>query len=130
MKFEIIVPLHPPSTNKIWQKKKGGGFFKHPEYQAWENCVTAHIWRKGELGHWRTFKGRPYKLLIEVFAQTWLTSKGTIKRPDVTNFVKSAEDSICRVFGWDDAFCVECLVRKVPKPDCEADHTRIVFEFL
>lgn len=77
----------------------------------------------------RAQKGRAYKLTVEVVASTWMTKTGGIQKPDTPNFIKAAEDPICKIWKWDDSFNVETTARKATSEGGE-DFTIVRFEFL
>lgn len=131
--FNVTVLGHPPSVNAIWRKGKDRGgkvkFYKVKEYVDWESrvgmaCIVAAGNDRG-LGFWRTMVGHYYELYIEVGAETWKSKRGTPIKPDITNFIKAAEDSVCKAFGWEDAYCMKCTIVKI----IGVKATRMRFEF-
>lgn len=123
--FYICIEGWPPSVNRVWRKLRGR-MIKNPVYVHWENKVAAVCLSGGDVPRLRGLVGRPYKLVIEVVAKSWWYTTGSPKKPDVSNFVKAAEDAVCRVYGWDDAWCQELEIRKVEGP---RDETRMWFHF-
>ena len=131
--FSVTVLGHPPSVNSIWRKGRDRGgkvkFYKVKEYVDWETriamaCTATACNHKG-VGFWKAMKNHYYELFIEVGNETWKTKKGTPKKPDVTNFIKAAEDAVCKTFGWEDSYCMKCTIVKVIGPEC----TKIRFDF-
>lgn len=123
--FYICIEGWPPSVNRVWRKLRGR-MIKNPVYVHWENKVAAVCLSGGDAARLRGLVERPYKLVIEVVAKSWWYTTGSPKKPDVSNFVKAAEDAVCRVYGWDDAWCQELEIRKVEGP---RDETRMWFHF-
>lgn len=122
--FQVTIPGHPPSTNRIWRKTREGRIHKSNEYTAFERLIEKHCLIEGM--HNRALKNRFYKLRIIVYAPSWTHKNGKPRKPDVTNFIKSAEDAVCKAYGWDDSYCTECVVAKKEGP---ATVTTIRFEF-
>lgn len=127
MKFELSIPGHPPSVNRVWRNVGRARFIKAPEYIAWEKAVLKVCTRFGNIPQMRAFVAKPYRLEIELWSQTWRTKRKTIRRPDTPNCIKAAEDAVCSFYGWEDSWNLETSIKKL---EGKEDHTVIRFQFL
>lgn len=77
------------------------------------------------------FKGHPVSLTLEFHRPKWTgksgIKKGLYVRPDISNFVKIAEDAIFRALSLDDSAVVDLTLRKV---ESESVRTFIDFRFV
>lgn len=126
MRFEFKLPCLPTSTNNLFIALKSGRRIKTRDYVVFENIVHAEILKTGLLSILKNYAGKPYKLELIAFKGTWRYKNGNPIKQDVSNFIKSAEDAVCRVTGWDDQFCqgVSAEKRVGSENTC-----RLIFEF-
>jgi Holliday junction resolvase RusA-like endonuclease len=110
--FILEVPGHPPSVNRVW-RKFGNRMVKSKDYIEWEQDVAAVCLMRGNLAYYKTFAKKRYSLDLKIVDISWDYKNGNPKKPDLTNFIKAAEDAVCKVYGWDDVYCMSLHVSKV-----------------
>lgn len=119
MQFEFKIAGLPVSTNDIWRSaRRGSGVKVHKSeaYQAYLLTVKSAIRASGYAHNlFDAALGRPFKMRIELHRPSWIARNGNLKRPDLTNCIKSCEDAICSALGWDDVFNFHTEVMKVDK---------------
>lgn len=100
--IEITLP-YPPSVNRLWRAKKGGGVYRSAEYVNWKKAAA---WELAVQVKSRSIQGR-FKILIEAVAPDK-------RRRDIDNICKAILDVLvaARVIE-DDHMCRDLHVRWV-----------------
>lgn len=80
--IEITLPF-PPSVNRLWRAKKGGGVYRSAEYVNW---AKAAAWEIASQVKAKSIQG-PYKLTMEAVAPDK-------RRRDLDNLFKAVSDSL------------------------------------
>ena len=80
--LEISLPF-PPSVNRLWRAKKGGGVYRSQEYVYWSKAAA---WEIAVQVKTRSIQGK-YKLTIEAVAPDK-------RRRDLDNLIKALSDSL------------------------------------
>lgn len=113
MVFEFKIDGLPVSVNRVWRTGQGRTY-KSEEYKTYEYNVENAIRGAGYgIELLRSMTGRPFKLEIELHRPSWLAKNGNLKKPDLTNCIKSAEDAVCKFCDWDDVFNFHTEVSKI-----------------
>lgn len=97
----------PPSVNTAYGNGRYGGRFKTKKYYEWEKSLPPQQGGK--------FKYTGKVLMIDyVFYSKWYNKNGTVKKKDVSNYIKVVEDSISKyVDGFDDRYVWNFTAKKV-----------------
>jgi len=94
--IEINLP-YPPSVNRLWRAKKGGGVYRSAEYVSWQKAAA---WEIAIQVKSRSIQGR-YRLTIEAVAPDK-------RRRDLANLEKALSDALVAAkVVEDDSFCHE-----------------------
>lgn len=108
----------PPSTNKLFRNVPKKGRVKTREYKLYEQDFNWWLAsKKAEIDEARAWlKKNTVKSLTLLFKAPkakYYTVTGGIKRIDISNRCKAAEDLLCNVLGLDDSIFFEVILRKV-----------------
>lgn len=100
--IELTLPF-PPSVNRLWRAKRGGGVYRSPEYVTWAKAaaweIAAQIKTRSIFGH--------YSLTIEAV-------KPDKRRRDLGNLEKAISDALVSAgVVEDDHLCNEIILRWV-----------------
>lgn len=133
--LSIVIESHPPSTNRIW-RQGNRRVYKTPQATAWDAKCRAITTGKALELYGTTdlsgLKGLPLSLELAFVRAQWTgkarSMRGLLVRPDVSNFIKTVEDSVLNALGLDDSAVVELHARKVTEPG--PDRTRVRLSFL
>lgn len=100
--IEITLP-YPPSVNRLWRAKKGGGVYRSAEYVSWQKAAA---WELAVQVKSRSIRGR-YRLTIEAVAPDK-------RRRDLANLEKALSDALVAAHVIeDDSLCQELHMRWV-----------------
>lgn len=80
--IEITLP-YPPSVNRLWRAKKGGGVYRSAEYVNWKKATA---WEIAAQVKTRSIQGK-FKILIEAVAPDK-------RRRDIDNILKAVMDAL------------------------------------
>lgn len=130
--LEFTIPGHPPSVNKLYNPIRGR-LIKSREGHKWEGFSLLFV-RRAAIEAYGTFrldllKGRPISLEIVFYRPSWRAASGSglYVRPDVSNFIKAAEDGIMTALGLDDSAVVNLTVSKAEDKGAVRMFARIRF---
>ena len=115
----VLIAGHPVSVNHMYARGNRK-LYKTPEAARWETTAAYHVriaaqrlWGLYDLSE---YKGYPLHVEMIVMRPTWLgktkAKRGLYVRPDVTNFIKSAEDVLCRTLNLDDSAVIRFVATK------------------
>lgn len=107
-KIELKFNTFPPTLNTLYSNsgnrrhlsKKGKAFKQYIKLAIYSKRVDASI-----------FKEKPLRLTL-IFSHKWFTNGGNIKKADLTNRIKVAEDAIFEALGLEDSQVFECICYK------------------
>jgi len=80
--ISLTVPL-PPSVNRLWRVKKGGGVYKSKDYTDWYKIAT---WEIALQAKFKCVKGE-YKLIVKA-------RKPDKRQRDLDNIIKALSDAL------------------------------------
>ena len=126
MKIRFQFPLYPPSTNALFATFKGRRI-KTRDYVAFTKMIDVLTATRSDKAQLRALAGRPFGLVVELYAPSWRYKNGNPMRFDCSNRIKAVEDCLCRAFGWLDECCVEVTAVKRIGP---FKGTAVTFSFL
>jgi Holliday junction resolvase RusA-like endonuclease len=105
--INFTIPAMPPSVNKMYvSSRKIGVRFKSKELIEWQR-ISAFYLKKVEI------KKTLYCVEIEFCCSNWLNKDKTVKKKDVSNFIKAVEDALSLAIGLDDSYFWLVSARKV-----------------
>lgn len=116
----IEIPGLPPSVNHTYGFSSKGGW-KKPEVKRWEHEAQ---WLASQTalkayGSFKLeeFRGLPIKLEMSFIRPSWRSKRKPkhYVRPDVSNFIKVTEDSVCKALGLEDSAVVEVTALKIER---------------
>jgi len=125
----VSIPGLPPSVNMLYATFRGRRI-KSKEGREWEkkcysytNATVREYLGTADLS---PLKGLPLLLDITFYKPTWTAKNGSglYVRPDLSNFIKAAEDGFLSALGLDDCAVVDLHCRKFLSIDDKED-TRI-----
>jgi Holliday junction resolvase RusA-like endonuclease len=131
---EIEIPGLPTSVNHTY------GFsnrrvFKNSKARAWETIAKIKVRSAAKLFYgmhdlsWA--KGMGFELHLTFVRETWRgkskAKHGLYVRPDVSNFIKLCEDSICSALCLDDSAVVKLSAAKKEEPGEAKTRAKIIF---
>lgn len=94
---ELEIPMLAPSVNNYWKTAKWGGRYITPNGVRFKNlCLQINRGKRVE-------SGKCLALEVLLYSNNWFTKKGTIKKIDVDNFLKSTLDGYFAAIGLDDS---------------------------
>lgn len=103
----IEVPFIPPTINTAYGRNKQGRRYLSEAGKQYKSIVKARCFK------WRSHVIQvPYELEIEIH-KPWYTKKGTIRKEDISNRIKIAEDALMEGLGLDDCFIFKVSAKKV-----------------
>lgn len=134
--LSLEVPGHPTSMNKLWRPKRGGGFYKEAKSNRWAEvtmysvkAVAMRLWGFSDL---KAYRGHPVALDLCFYRKQWRAKAKARShlyvRPDLSNFIKAAEDAVMDALGLDDSAVIELTCSKVERDG--PDSLGICLEFL
>lgn len=101
----IDIPELPISVNKAF--RQAGRFrVRTRDYEDWLALVELHIPDCPDLS------SSPLAVEITLYKEDWFTKKGTIRRADIDNYVKTCLDSIFKHLNADDSQVFQLKVVK------------------
>lgn len=105
---QIILPL-PPSVNRLWRTKPGGGVYRSPKYAEWRNAA---IWQASVQIKSQKIEG-PFAIRLAFV-------RPDKRRRDLDNLIKAAMDVIVTVgLVEDDCLCERIEAYWAPEgPQC------------
>jgi Holliday junction resolvase RusA-like endonuclease len=108
--IRIEIPGIPPSINSCFVNgKKQGIRFKSDAYKEWEKKVNAVM---AKIKSFPVFIG-PVSVEIEIYRPDWLTSKGEARKSDISNRIKTLEDSVFKNLEIDDSWVWDISAKKM-----------------
>ncbi len=118
---QLLVCLegHPPSVNHMYARGRRT-VYKKPEVARWEmraiheiKAAANRLWGSSDMS---AYAGYPLRVEMIVLRETWhgktRAKRGLYVRPDLTNFIKAAEDALCRALGLDDCAVIQFVATK------------------
>lgn len=130
--LHVILQGLPPSVNKLYANVRG----RRVKTQLGRIWATNSIWPIGMACQsaygtrsLSDLKGRPLWLQLRFSRPSWRAKSGSglYVRPDVSNFIKCAEDAFISALGLDDSAVVELVASKI---EGRAEATEMVLTFL
>jgi Holliday junction resolvase RusA-like endonuclease len=95
MSGPLIVTLpYPPSVNRLWRRKRGGGMYKIAAATdfAWATAIRVY-----QRPNWQAFRRHPGPLCLRV-----LLCPPDARKHDVDNRIKCLQDALCAALECDD----------------------------
>ncbi len=102
----ITLPM-PPSVNQAYAGKARR--FKSKQYKDWEKLCTTYPQKK----HTFKYTGKGLELHYKFFSK-WYNKDESVKKKDVSNYVKLTEDMLCKIIdGLDDKYVWKFSAEKI-----------------
>lgn len=107
--IEFSVPILPPSLWKAYRQTRYGGKFLSKEGKAFKFAVFLKV---KNLGYKFVDDKMSYSLNLEFHCKNWLNKDGSVKKRDISNLVKIAEDALVEAIKVDDSRFWKLTVEK------------------
>lgn len=107
--LELKIEALPPTVNTAYGFTHMGGYLKRPG-KDFKMLVRVRV---KQLSFSIPDVKETYTLSIEFHSKSWRNKDGTIKKRDVSNLIKIAEDAFIEAIGIDDSRFWELHIKKV-----------------